>query len=148
MTSNLGSEWINERGLSADEIRERVMEALRQHFRPELINRIDEIVIFSALGMEQIQRIVEIQLRGLRKRLAERKMSIELRPAAEQELARAGFDPVYGARPLKRTIQKELVQPLAVRLLEGGFRDGDTIVVDAGADGGLTFQAAQPAAAA
>src|SRR5713101_3935846 len=125
MTSNLGSQWIVERGLSADEIRERVMDAVRTHFRPELINRIDEIVIFGALGLEQIQRIVEIQLRGLRQRLAERKMTLELTPAAEQELARAGFDPVYGARPLKRTIQKELVQPLAMRLLQGVFGDGE-----------------------
>jgi ATP-dependent Clp protease ATP-binding subunit ClpB len=142
MTSNLGSQWIVERGLSADEIRERVMDAVRTHFRPELINRIDEIVIFGALGLEQIQKIVEIQLGGLRKRLAERKMSLELTPAAEQELARAGFDPVYGARPLKRTIQKALVQPLAVRLLQGTFTDGDTIVIDSGAEGSLTFSKA------
>ncbi len=140
MTSNLGSQWIVERGLSADEIRERVMDAVRTHFRPELINRIDEIVIFGALGLEQIQRIVEIQLVGLRKRLAERKMTLQLTPRAQEELARAGFDPVYGARPLKRTIQKELVQPLAVRLLEGTFTDGDTIVVDTGVDGRLTFK--------
>jgi ATP-dependent Clp protease ATP-binding subunit ClpB len=139
MTSNLGSQWIVERGLSADEIRERVMDAVRTHFRPELINRIDEIVIFGALGLEQIQKIVEIQLGGLRKRLAERKMSLELTPRAEAELARAGFDPVYGARPLKRTIQKNLVQPLAVRLLQGTFTDGDTIVVDSGADASLSF---------
>jgi ATP-dependent Clp protease ATP-binding subunit ClpB len=143
MTSNLGSQWIVERGLSADEIRERVMDAVRTHFRPELINRIDELVIFGALGLEQIQRIVEIQLRGLRQRLAERKMTLELTPVAEQDLARAGFDPVYGARPLKRTIQKELVQPLAVRLLQGTFTDGDTIVVDTGPDGRLTFKAVE-----
>ncbi|MCA1644766.1 MAG: ATP-dependent chaperone ClpB [Chloroflexi bacterium] len=147
MTSNLGSQWIVERGLSADEIRERVMDAVRTHFRPELINRIDEIVIFGALGIEQIQRIVEIQLRGLRKRLTERKMTLELTPAAEQELARAGFDPVYGARPLKRTIQKELVQPLAVRLLQGTFSDGDTILVDTAPDGRLAFKAADRVAA-
>ncbi len=148
MTSNLGSQWIVERGLSADEIGERVMDAVRTHFRPELINRIDEIVIFKSLGLEQIQRIVEIQLRGLRDRLAERKIRLELTPAATQELARAGFDPVYGARPLKRTIQKELVQPLAVKLLQNEFRDGDTILLDASADGRLEFKAAQPAAAA
>src|SRR5262249_59710439 len=104
MTSNLGSQWITEPGLSADEIRERVMDAVRTHFRPELINRIDEIVIFQSLGLAEIQRIVEIQLGGLRKRLAERKISLELTPAAEQELARAGFDRIYGARPLQRTI--------------------------------------------
>jgi len=147
MTSNLGSQWIVERGLSPDEIRERVMDAVRTHFRPELINRIDEIVIFGALGLEQIQRIVEIQLVGLRKRLAERKMTLELTPAAELELARAGFDPVYGARPLKRTIQKELVQPLAVRLLQGMFSDGDKIVVDSGPDSKLAFSAAAKVAA-
>jgi ATP-dependent Clp protease ATP-binding subunit ClpB len=148
MTSNLGSQWIVERGLSRDEIRERVLDAVRTHFRPELINRIDEIVIFQSLGLEQIQRIVEIQLRGLRKRLAERKMQLELTLAAEEELARAGFDPVYGARPLKRTIQKQLVQPLAVKLLQNEFHDGDTILVDAGTDGRLEFKAAQRAAVA
>src|SRR5262249_3932632 len=120
--------------------RERVMDAVRRHCRPELINRIDEIVIFQSLGLEQIQRIVEIQLRGLRKRLAERKITLELTPAAEQELARAGFDPVYGARPLKRTIQKELVQPLAVRMLQGDFANGQTILVDATPDGKLEFK--------
>jgi ATP-dependent Clp protease ATP-binding subunit ClpB len=144
MTSNLGSPWIHERGLSEDEIRERVMEAVRTHFRPELLNRIDEIVIFHALGLEQIQRIVEIQLRGLRQRLAERKISLELTQAAAAEVARAGFDPIYGARPLKRTIQKDIVQPLAVRLLQGEFADGDTIVVDAGPGGALTFSKRAP----
>ena len=148
MTSNLGSQWISERGLSEDEIRERVMDAVRSHFRPELINRIDEIVIFHALGLEHIQRIVDIQLRGLRQRLAERKISLSLSPAAAEELARAGFDPVYGARPLRRTIQKDVVQPLAVRLLQGEFRDGDAIEIDVGPEGQLEFSARQPAAIA
>jgi ATP-dependent Clp protease ATP-binding subunit ClpB len=148
MTSNLGSQWISERGLSQDEIRERVLDAVRTHFRPELINRIDEIVIFHSLSLEHIQRIVQIQLGGLRRRLAERKMSLELTPAAEAELARAGFDPTYGARPLKRTIQKELVQPLAMRLLQGEFVDGETIVIDVDGDGGLVFRAADRAATA
>src|SRR5438067_2357634 len=139
MTSNLGSQWLIEPGLSEDEIRERVMDAVRTHFRPELINRIDEIVIFHALGLEQIQRIVEIQLRSLRARLAERKITLELTEAAKELVAREGFDPVYGARPLKRTIQKDLVQPLAMRMLQGQFVDGDNIVVDVGPDGGLTF---------
>jgi ATP-dependent Clp protease ATP-binding subunit ClpB len=147
MTSNLGSQWIVEPGLSQDEIRERVLDAVRTHFRPELVNRIDEIVIFGALGLQHIQQIVEIQLRGLRKRLAERKISLELTPAAEQELARAGFDPVYGARPLKRVIQKQLVQPLAMQLLQGVFGDGDTIVVDAAEGGGVMFRAAANVAA-
>ena len=147
MTSNLGSQWITERGLSWDAIRDRVMDAVRGHFRPELLNRIDEIVIFRSLGLEQITRIVDIQLRGLRKRLAERKIELELTPAATELLAREGFDPVYGARPLKRTIQKEIVQPLAMRLLQGDFHDGDTIVVEARA-GQIEFRRAEAAVTA
>jgi ATP-dependent Clp protease ATP-binding subunit ClpB len=116
---------------SAEQVHERVMEAVREHFRPELLNRIDEVVIFRALGLEQISAIVNIQLGGLRKRLAERKIVLDLTPAAQELLAREGYDPVYGARPLKRTIQKEIVQPLAMALLRGDFRDGDTIVADA-----------------
>ena len=118
------------------------MEAVREHFRPELLNRIDEVVIFHALGLEQISSIVTVQLAGLRKRLAERKITLELTPAGQELLAREGFDPVYGARPLKRTIQKEIVQPLAMSLLRGDFRDGDTIVADA--EGGkLAFRRAE-----
>jgi ATP-dependent Clp protease ATP-binding subunit ClpB len=141
MTSNLGSPWITKSGLSADKMRERVMEAVRQHFRPELLNRIDEVVIFRPLELAQIEQIVEIQLRGLRKRLSEREIALDLTPAAKQLLAREGFDPVFGARPLKRAIQKEIVQPLAMRLLQGEFHDGDTIRVDA-RDGQLAFERA------
>jgi ATP-dependent Clp protease ATP-binding subunit ClpB len=130
MTSNLGSQWISEPGLSEEQIRARVMDAVRAHFRPELLNRIDEIVIFRPLGMAEISQIVDIQLRSLRARLAERKIELVLTPAAKEFIAREGFDPVYGARPLKRTIQKEIVQPLAMKLLQGEFRDGDTIEVD------------------
>jgi ATP-dependent Clp protease ATP-binding subunit ClpB len=130
MTSNLGSQWITEQGLSWEEIQRRVMEAVQTHFRPELINRIDDIVIFRPLGLEEIKLIVDIQLNGLRKRLADRKMTLELAPAAKEMLAREGFDPVYGARPLKRAIQREIVQPLAVQLLRGDFVDGDKIVAD------------------
>jgi ATP-dependent Clp protease ATP-binding subunit ClpB len=139
MTSNLGSQWITERGLSWEQIKDRVMGAVREHFRPELLNRIDEIVIFRPLGLEQIKSIVEIQLGGLRKRLAERKIDLELTEPAKELLAREGFDPVYGARPLKRTIQKEIVQPLAVKLLQGEFHDGDTIEVGL-EDGHLAFR--------
>jgi ATP-dependent Clp protease ATP-binding subunit ClpB len=139
MTSNLGSQWITERGLAWEQIRERVMDAVRGHFRPELLNRIDEIVIFRPLGLEQITSIVDIQLRGLRARLAERKIDLELTPAAREQLGREGFDPIYGARPLRRAIQKEIVQPLAMELLRGQFRDGDTIRVDV-RDGELAFE--------
>jgi ATP-dependent Clp protease ATP-binding subunit ClpB len=148
MTSNLGSQWITERGLGWDDIRNRVIEVVRQHFRPELLNRIDDIIVFHPLALEQIQKIVEIQLRSLRKRLGERQITLDLTPAALELLAREGFDPVYGARPLKRTIQREIIQPLALRLLQGDFRDGDTVVADA-ADSHLTFARKQaPVAAA
>lgn len=138
MTSNLGSQWITERGIAWDEIRERVMEAVRSHFRPELLNRIDDVVIFKPLGQAEIAAIAEIQLGGLRKRLAERKIDIRLTQAAKEHLAREGFDPIYGARPLKRTIQREIIQPLAMHLLRGEFNDGDTIQIDA-SDGAITF---------
>jgi ATP-dependent Clp protease ATP-binding subunit ClpB len=154
MTSNLGSDAyglggrfrddgsgvpVLRAGPSDEQVRERVMEAVRAHFRPELLNRIDEIVIFKPLGLEQIRSIVDIQLGGLRERLAERKITLELTDAARTLLAREGYDPVYGARPLKRAIQKAIVQPLAMRLLQADFRDGDTIVVDADGDT-LTFR--------
>jgi ATP-dependent Clp protease ATP-binding subunit ClpB len=138
MTSNLGSQWITEPGLGWEDIRNRVIEVVRSHFRPELLNRIDEIVVFRPLALEQIQKIVNIQLRSLRKRLADRHITLDLTPAALDHLAREGFDPIYGARPLKRVIQKEIVQPLALRLLQNEFKDGDSIVVDS-ADGTLTF---------
>jgi ATP-dependent Clp protease ATP-binding subunit ClpB len=146
MTSNLGSQWITERGLTWEQIRERVMEAVRAHFRPELLNRIDEILIFRPLELEQIKQIVDIQLRSLRARLADRKISLELTTAAKEYLAREGFDPVYGARPLRRVIQREIVQPLAMRLLQGQFHDGDTIIIDV-QDGQLAFQRQEAAAA-
>ncbi len=130
MTSNLGSQYIMEPGLTSAQIEERVMAAVRESFRPELLNRIDEVVIFQPLGRAQIAQIAEIQLRDLRQRLAERDMTLELTPAARERLADIGFDPVYGARPLRRAIQQRIVHPLALRLLSGDFHDGDTIVVD------------------
>jgi ATP-dependent Clp protease ATP-binding subunit ClpB len=146
MTSNLGSQWITEPGLQWEDIRNRVLEVVRTHFRPELLNRIDDIVVFRPLGLEQIEKIVEIQLGSLRKRLAERDLELELTPAAREFLAREGFDPIYGARPLKRAIQREIVQPLAMRLLQGDFHDGDTIVVDA-SDGQIAFSRRAPVGA-
>ncbi|MFN8526809.1 MAG: ATP-dependent chaperone ClpB [Chloroflexota bacterium] len=142
MTSNLGSQAYTGFDTRRDSIERAVMEAVREHFRPELLNRIDEVVIFHGLGLEQISAIVEIQLRGLRARLAERKMGLELTPEASRLLANEGFDPIYGARPLKRAIQKEIVQPLAMRLLQGEFRDGDTILAEA-RDGSLAFSRAE-----
>jgi ATP-dependent Clp protease ATP-binding subunit ClpB len=111
---------------------------MRDHFRPEFLNRIDEIVLFSALSREQIAEIVELQLARLRERLAARGISLELTGAAKEALADAGWDPAYGARPLKRAIQRLVENPLALRLLEGDFADGDSVRVDA-VGGELTF---------
>jgi ATP-dependent Clp protease ATP-binding subunit ClpB len=132
MTSNIGSQWITELGgMDSEEMRRRVTEALRAHFRPEFLNRVDEVVIFESLTRDQIAAIVEIQLRGLRKRLDDRRIGLELTGAAKQLLAEEGYDPIYGARPLKRTIQRRLLDPLAQRLLRGEFHEGDTVQVDA-----------------
>jgi ATP-dependent Clp protease ATP-binding subunit ClpB len=112
----------------------RDQDALRAHFRPEFINRIDEIVWFHALDKEHIRQIVEIQLRGLLKRLSDRKITVELTEGAKDFLVREGYDPVYGARPLKRALQRKLLDPLALRVLEGAFREGDTILVNLSGD--------------
>jgi len=147
MTSNLGSGSITERSMAEggaiDEgTRRLVMEALREHFRPEFLNRIDEIIFFHALGREHMKRIIDIQLAGLIRRLEERKIRVELTDAAKEQLVREGYDPAYGARPLKRAIQRFVLDPLALRVLDGKFREGDTIVVDAAA-GALTFEKKQ-----
>jgi ATP-dependent Clp protease ATP-binding subunit ClpB len=117
----------------------RTAESMREHFRPEFLNRIDEIVEFRPLSREQLGEIVELQLVRLRERLAERELSLELTDAAKEALADAGWDPAYGARPLKRAIQRLLENPLALRLLEGDYAPGDTIRVDA-QHGDLVFQ--------
>jgi ATP-dependent Clp protease ATP-binding subunit ClpB len=152
MTSNLGSHFIAEaqQGAERDElpegVRRQVTEALRQHFRPEFINRVDEIIFFHSLGMEHLKQIVDIQIRGLLKRLEERKIRVELTDTARRLLVSEGFDPMFGARPLKRTIQRRVLDPLAMRVLEGELREGDSIVVDMG-DNELRFQKKQSVAA-
>ncbi len=139
MTSNVGSQWIKELGGKDEkEMRRRVLEALDQHFRPEFLNRIDEIIIFHSLTMEHLVQIVDIQLERLRGLLAERKLDLELSGAAKRYLAEKGYDPVYGARPLKRTIQRELQDPLAMKILQGEFNEGDRVIVDV-KGGELTF---------
>ncbi len=112
----------------------RDQESLRSHFRPEFINRIDDIVFFHSLGEEHIRQIVDIQLRGLLKRLSDRTITVELSDAAKDFLVREGYDPVYGARPLKRALQRRLLDPLALRVLDGVFREGDTVMVDVAGD--------------
>ncbi len=142
MTSNIGSPIIMEltqSGASAEAVRVRAMEELRAQLRPEFLNRIDEVIVFQPLSREQIGQIVEIQLGNLRKLLANRNIGLELTPAAIRQLGKEGYDPIYGARPLKRVIQQRLQNPLSLKLLQGEFRDGDTIMVDVGADGGFSF---------
>jgi ATP-dependent Clp protease ATP-binding subunit ClpB len=139
MTSNIGSQFITEE--ESKEARSRlVMDALRQQFRPEFLNRVDEVIIFDRLSEEDLKKIVEIQLRRLTKRLAQQKIDIELSDSAKALLAREGYDPVYGARPLKRAIQKFILDPLSLDILEGKFHEGQKIGVDA-KGGALAFRA-------
>jgi ATP-dependent Clp protease ATP-binding subunit ClpB len=138
MTSNIGSQFISEE--ESREARSRlVMDALRAHFRPEFLNRVDEIIIFDRLTEDDLKQIVEIQLRRLTKRLEQQKITLDLSDSAKELIARKGYDPVYGARPLKRTIQKEILDPLSIDILEGKVRESQTIHVDA-KNGALEFK--------
>jgi ATP-dependent Clp protease ATP-binding subunit ClpB len=141
MTSNVGSQHIVE---EADEqrMRDAVEATLAQHFKPEFLNRIDDVVIFQRLSKEQIKRIVDLQVTQLVERVRERGVEVQLTDGARELLANLGWDPTYGARPLKRVIQKRLVDRLALAMLEGRFGEGDTVVVDV-ADGDLTFDKAE-----
>jgi len=132
MTSNIGSHYIMELGIEAAQ--NQVMEALRQHFRPEFLNRVDDIVVFHSLSRGDLARIVDIQLEQLQGLLGERKLTLNLTDASRSFLADRGYDPVFGARPLKRAIQRYLQDPLALALLEGEFSEGDTVEVDVGGD--------------
>jgi ATP-dependent Clp protease ATP-binding subunit ClpB len=139
MTSNIGSQYILEEE-QTQEARERlVMDALRGHFRPEFLNRVDEIIIFDRLSEDDLKKIVEIQLRHLTKRLEQQKITLDLSDSAKSYLAREGYDPVYGARPLRRVIQKEILDPLSIQILEGKVREGQTVKVDM-KDGKLVFK--------
>jgi ATP-dependent Clp protease ATP-binding subunit ClpB len=145
MTSNIASPTIQEltqRGADQEELNEAVLEELRGQLRPEFLNRIDEVIVFRPLSRSQIGQIVEIQLGRLRKLLSERKLTLELTEAARQRLGEEGYDPVFGARPLKRVIQQRLQNPLALSLLQGEFREGDTILVDVGPGGSFSFSKA------
>ena len=139
MTSNVGSQWINElKGKDDKEMESRVMEALRNTFRPEFLNRIDETIIFKSLGMEEIKRIVDIQVSILKKRLEGNKISLELTERAREYLASAGFDPVYGARPLKRAVQRYVQDPLSMKILDGSISEGSKVTMDI-RDGEVVF---------
>jgi ATP-dependent Clp protease ATP-binding subunit ClpB len=144
MTSNLGSAVFNDPSIPREKQREAVLEDVRGAFRPEFVNRIDEIVVFEPLDREEIRQIVDIQLRLLRERLAERKLMLELTDEARDYLANTGYDPAFGARPLKRLIQREVQDPLAMKLLSGELHEGDTVEIGSGPHG-LTFSATSAA---
>jgi ATP-dependent Clp protease ATP-binding subunit ClpB len=145
MTSNVGSVYILEHARSDwSEVEKQVMVALRQTFKPEFLNRVDDIIIFRPLGIEQIGSIVELQLTRLRKLLADRNLTLEVSEAAKKHLAEEGYDPAFGARPLKRAIQREIQNPLALAVLEGRFNDGDRIIAEVEGDA-LVFRKAEGA---
>jgi ATP-dependent Clp protease ATP-binding subunit ClpB len=132
MTSNLGSQYIQELGANNRKEMERLVgAALREAFKPEFLNRVDETIIFNSLGRDEIKSIVEIQLKRLRQNLANRKISLELSERAQALIAEKGYDPAYGARPLKRTIQRMIQDPLAIKILDGEFKEGDVVKIDA-----------------
>jgi ATP-dependent Clp protease ATP-binding subunit ClpB len=135
LTSNLGSQFLVEPGLSEDARREAVMAAVRSAFKPEFLNRLDDVVVFDALGVEELARIVDLQVELLARRLTERRLVLEVTPAAREWLALTGYDPAYGARPLRRLVQREIGDRLATALLAGQVRDGDRIRVDCTSDG-------------
>jgi ATP-dependent Clp protease ATP-binding subunit ClpB len=150
MTSNIGSQVIlGYRGGADDEaydaMKREVLDAMRSHFRPEFLNRVDEIVVFHGLTREQLGTIVEIQLGRLRQRLAERKITLELTAAARTHFANTGYDPVYGARPLKRLLQREIETTLARKILAGEVAEGSSVVVDATPEGELVFSTSSAA---
>src|SRR5258706_1742669 len=129
MTSNIGSNWIQEEK-EDDEIKKRVQEALRAHFRPEFLNRIDDIVIFKRLVDHQLAQIVDIQLAQVTQRLEEKKIKLQLTEAAKMTVAKEGYDPAFGARPLKRALQRLVIDPLAKKVIAGEIREGSTVKVD------------------
>ncbi len=140
LTSNVGSHWIQElAGKGEEVIRDRVMEELRRGFRPEFLNRLDEIVLFHSLGKEELSRIVDIMVGELNSRLAGRKITLSMTPAAKMRIAVIGYDPAYGARPLRRALRKRIEDPLATLILEGMFREGDRVTADVDPKGDFTF---------
>jgi ATP-dependent Clp protease ATP-binding subunit ClpB len=135
MTSNIGSSFLQAEGMRSEkdfiDASKQVMTALHAHFKPEFLNRVDDIVVFNLLGREQLVKIIDLRLEDLRRLLAERKISIELTDAAKEQVFAEGFDPNFGARPLKRAIQKLIQDPLALKILDGEVLHGDHVVVDA-----------------
>ena len=150
MTSNVGSQYIHDfakNELSEDQMRKAVESELHQRFRPEFLNRIDDVIVFHTLSLGQIKQIIGVQLKRLAKLIEDRGLAIEISDGAKEAIAREGYDPAFGARPLKRALQRMIIDPLAIRLLEGVFKPGDTVFVNVGAEGKLEL-ALEPEAAA
>ena len=150
MTSNIGSHLILEyqgqlEGERYEKMKESVLDALRHHFRPEFLNRVDEIIVFHSLTVEDLKSIVDIQLEHLKRRLSERRITLELSDEAKSHIASIGYDPVYGARPLKRTIQRELETPLSRLILKGEVRDNTAVRIEL-KGGAISFSTGQAAA--
>jgi ATP-dependent Clp protease ATP-binding subunit ClpB len=143
MTSNVGSAAIHQYEDRPESLHNAMMEALREHFRPEFLNRVDEVIVFKALTRDQIGKIVDIQVARTARRLQDRGIALHLTDAARERVANEGYDPVYGARPLKRVIQQRILDPLALQVLQGSFHDGDTVEVDSNADGFVFRTAAE-----
>jgi ATP-dependent Clp protease ATP-binding subunit ClpC len=151
MTSNLGTQFVTRSGTlgfrrggegATQDAEDKIEKALKDTFRPEFLNRIDEIIIFSPLTVEQVEQIVDLQLKEVRERLAEHDLQVELSDGARKWLAKEGYDPAFGARPLRRAIQKYVESPLSVKILEGEYKAGEKVLVDANPEGGLTFRRA------
>jgi ATP-dependent Clp protease ATP-binding subunit ClpB len=146
LTSNLGSTYLVDPTLNAEQRKEMVLATVRESFKPEFLNRLDEMVVFDALTPDDLTRIVDLQVDALRRRLASRRLELEVTDAARGWLSRTGFDPVYGARPLRRLVQSAVGDPLARALLAGDVRDGDTVLVDVSSDGSGLTVAPRPSA--
>jgi ATP-dependent Clp protease ATP-binding subunit ClpB len=143
MTSNIGGEFVQNFTMNEEERKLRTLEALRATFRPEFLNRVDDIVFFRSLSISDIERIIEIQIDRLQERLKDRKLTLELTDRAKRYIIKVGYSPVYGARPLRRAIQKIVQDALAIKLLEGAFQEGDYIVVDITDEGEVIFSKKQ-----
>ena len=130
MTSNIGSQWFNDESLDPDGVHQRIMESLHQHFRPEFLNRIDDQIVFNRLDLKSIKRIVQLELDQVSLKLSDKNINLQISELAKEELAKQSYDEVYGARPLRRTIQRRILDPLAIQLLEERFNDKTNLLVD------------------
>ena len=130
MTSNIGSQWFNDKSLDPDEVHRRIVESLQQHFRPEFLNRIDDQIVFNQLDLKSIKQIVQLELDQVALRLSDKNINLQISELAKEELAKQSYDEIYGARPLRRTIQRKILDPLAIQLLEDKFSDKSNLHVD------------------